>query len=161
MRKENKKLRKENDFLNKENKKLKEENEDLKKKLGDLILTKDQEIKKIKKKCEKLIEGSIIDDLNSSLRNNIVESKNYSNLSEGERLVAINFISVDQRISDTIICKNKTKFHDIEGQLYEKFPEYVDGDNFFIFNGNKINRWKTLEENGMHGYTIVLQKIDG
>ena len=52
------------------------------------------------------------------------------------------------------------KFHDVEGQLYEKFPEYESDQNFFMFNGNRINRWRTLEDNGIYGYTIMLQKIE-
>ena len=160
LKNENKKLREEKDSLNKENQKLREENDNLKKKLADLILTKDQEIKKIEEKYIKLIEGKTVDDLKSKLRSNDVDSKNYNNLLNGEKLVALNFISVDQRINHTIICKNITKFHDVEGQLYEKFPQYEDGENFFLFNGNRINRWRSLEDNGIPGYTIMLQKIE-
>ena len=65
-----------------------------------------------------------------------------------------------QRINHTIICKNKTKFHEIEGLLYEKYPEYTNCENFFMFNGLTINRWKTLEDNGINGYTIMLKKIE-
>ena len=159
MRNENKKLREEKDSLNKENQKLREENESLKKKI-ELILAKDQEIKKIEEKYKKLIEGKTVDDLKSKISNDTVESKNYSNLLNGEKLVAINFQSVDQRINHTIICKNTTKFHVIEGQLYEKFPEYEDSENLFMFNGSIIKRWRSLEENGIHGYTLMLQKLE-
>ena len=159
MRNENKKLREEKDSLKKENQKLREENDNLKKKLADLILTKDQETKNIEEKYQKLIEGNTVAEFKSNLSSNVMESKNYSNLLNGEKLVALNFISVDQRVNHTIICKNITKFHDIEGQLYEKFPEYEDGENFFLFNENRINRWRSLEDNGIHGYTIMLKKL--
>ena len=153
LRNENQNLRKENDLLNKENQKLREENENLKKKLADLNLIKDQEVKKIEEKYKILIE-----DLKSKLNNNVDDSKNYSNLLDGEKLVALNFISADKRINHTIICKNKTKFCDVEGQLYEKFPQYKDSENFFMFNENIIKKWRTLEDNEIYGYTIMLKK---
>ena len=102
----------------------------------------------------------MVGDLKSKLSTIEVEFKNYGNLLDGEKLVALNFISVDQGINHTIICKNKTEFHIVEGQLYQKFPEYRANDNFFLFNGVKINRWETLEDNGINGYTIMLKKIE-
>ena len=155
LRNENQNLRKENDLLNKINQKLRKENENLTKKLAELNLIKDQEIKQIEEKYKILINK-----LKSKLSSNVVESKNYVILLDWKKLVALNFISVDQCINHTIICKNKTKFHEAEGQLYEKFPEYVDDRNFFMFNENRINSWGTIEDNGIHGYTIMLKKIE-
>ena len=138
-----------------ENQKLRKENENLKKKLAEFNLIKEQEVKKIEEKYKILI-----DDLKSKLSSNVAESKNHGNLLNGEKIVALNFISVDQGINHTIICKNKLKFYDVEGQLYEKFPEYENDKNFFIFNGDRINRCGTLEDNGIYAYTIMLKKID-
>ena len=158
LRNEIQNLRNQNYSLNKENQKLKEDIKNLNQKFAYLNLAKDQEIKKIKEQNEKLV--NIANVLKSKLSSHAVESKNYDDLSDGEKLVALNFTSVDQRINHTTICKNKTNFCDIEGQLYEKFPEYEDGENLFTFNGIIINRWKTLEDNGIKGYTIVLQRIE-
>ena len=103
---------------------------------------------------------NINNSLNSKLNSNVTEIKNYNELSYGEKLIAVNFISVDQRINHSIICKNKTYFYEIESSLYKKYPEYKKDDNYFMFNGLKINRWDTLEENGINGYNIILNKID-
>ena len=134
---------------------LRKRNEDLKKKEDKI----NQEIKKIEEKYKISNEEKIkiINDLKSKLNRNITQS---NKLLDGEKLIALNFISVDQRINHTVICKNKTDFHIVEAQLYEKYPEYKDSDNFFMFNGNKINRWKNLEDYGIHEYTIMLKKIE-
>ena len=146
-------------MLKNENQKLRNENENLMKKLVKLNLIRDTENKNIEEKYDKLNEEQkkIIDNLKSTLNSNITDPKN---LLDGEKLIAINFISIDQRINHYVICNNKTKFHEVESQLYEKYPEYTGSENFFVFNGIKIDRWKTLEENSIHGYTIMLKKIE-
>ena len=106
----------------------------------------------------------IINNLKMQLynNNNIVGQmidNNYYNLLVGEKLVALNFVSVDQQINQTIICKNKTEFHNIESILYNKFPQYKEEENYFMCNGNKIKKFKTLEENGINAYTIILNKF--
>ena len=157
LRNEIQKLRYQNDSLNKINQKLREENENLKIQLAGLNLVKDQENKKIEEKYQNI--GNISYDSKLNLNDNI-GSNNYINLLEGENLVALNFISVNQCINHFFICNNKSKFFEIEKQLYDKFPEYQEGQNFFMFDGNRINRWKTLEDNGIRGYTIMLQRIE-
>ena len=156
---ENQNLKKQNDSLNKENQKLGKENKNLKEKLADLNIIKNK-VKKIEEKYKILIEGSMIDDLKSKLNIDVVETQNYGKLLDGEKLVTLNIISVDGVIHHSIICKNKTKFNDVESQLYEKFPQYRDSEKFFLFNGDVIDRSETLEGNEIHGYTIMLKKIE-
>ena len=155
-------LKKENESIRQKNTVLIKENKVLKEKLYNFNSIKDQEIRKIEEKYKNLIFEKIknVENFIYQLNNNTVQVKNKNNLLAGEKLIAINFKSVDQKINDTIICKNKTKFHIIEDQLYEKYPEYVNGENFFLFNGHSINRFKTLDDNGINGYTIMLKKVD-
>ena len=52
----------------------------------------------------------------------------------------------------------------VEAQIYENYPSYKETDNFFMCNGEKINRWKTLEENHITGndmkrYKIIMQQV--
>ena len=159
---ENERWKKVVELLKNKIKMLKNENENLKKKLDDSNVIKDEEIKKLNEKCKILSEekAKINENLTSKLIRISTEPTNYGELLDGEKLIAINFISVDQNINYSIICKNKTNFNEIENNLYKKYPEYSENDNFFMFNGSKINRWKTLEENGINGYTIILMKID-
>lgn len=142
---------------------LKNERDDLKLKLDKFNIVKDSEIKLLEAKYQKLIDGKmkIIDDLILKMNVNVITPDNKNNiLSSGEKLIAVNFISFDQRINHTIICKNKTEFHEIEKELYIKYPEYTENDNYFTFGDLKINRWKTLEENSIYGYTIMLNKTE-
>ena len=44
--------------------------------------------------------------------------------------------------------------------LYEKYPKYIDTNNFFVVNGNKINRNKTLEQNNIKNNDIITLKIN-
>ena len=132
-------------------------NENFEKNYDNLISIKDEEIRKLKEKCKILYEEKmkIIED--AKLNNTSYGSRNYTELSKGEKTVAINFISEDHKINHSIICKNKTKFCELESNFHEKFPEYLENDISFIFNGLKINRWKTFEDNGINGYTIMVK----
>ena len=77
-------------------------------------------------------------------------------LEEGEVLMSIIFISSDQNLHYSVICKNTDEFYKIESQLYKKYPEYTENENFFILNGKKINRYKTLEQNGVKNNDIII-----
>ena len=126
-------------------------------------LIKDEGIKKLDEKYKKLNEerSKIIDDLMLKTNiNNIKPSLINNDLVIGEKLIAINFVSVDKSINHTIICKNTTKFYEIEKEFYDKYPEYAEKNNCLMFNDLKINRWKTLEENNINDYTIIVNKID-
>ena len=44
--------------------------------------------------------------------------------------------------------------------IYEKYPKYTEGENFFIVNGTKINRGKTLEENNIKNNDIITLMVN-
>lgn len=80
---------------------------------------------------------------------------------KNKKMINIKFTSVDQRIHYFITCNRNDKFYTIEEQLYEKYPEYIESENYFIVNGNKINKMKTLLQNKIkNGDMIVLKKIE-
>ena len=66
--------------------------------------------------------------------------------------------SDDNKINVPIICKNSFKFMKIEEEIYEMFDEYSGKENSFTLKGIKINRNKTLEENGIKDKDIVCIK---
>jgi len=68
-------------------------------------------------------------------------------LSENEKLMSIIINSSDEKILHSIICKNTDKFIKIEGILYNEYPQYEELSNYFLSNGKKISKFKTLEEN--------------
>ena len=76
-------------------------------------------------------------------------------LSKDEKLMTLIFISYEQRIHYSIICKNTDLFSKVEKSLYNEFPEYEENENYFTVNGIKINRHKTLEENKIKNNDII------
>ena len=44
----------------------------------------------------------------------------------------------------------------IENILYDIYPEYIENENYFIVNGNKINKNKTIEQNNIKYSDIVI-----
>ena len=61
-------------------------------------------------------------------------------ISKGEKLMSVIFISFDQKIHYSVICKNTDKFNRLENVLYnvEEYKEYLNSENYFLLNGNKI-----------------------
>ena len=55
----------------------------------------------------------------------------------------------------SIICKNTDTFSKIEKLLYDEYPGYKNLENNFFVNGNKINRYETLEENKIYNSDII------
>ena len=75
----------------------------------------------------------------------------------GEEVIAILFTSTDQKLTYCLPCKNTTLFVKIEEKLYEEFPEYKETDNYFLVNGKKVKRFKTIQENNIkNGKPVIL-----
>ena len=78
------------------------------------------------------------------------------NIKPGEKIFSINFISFDKKISNYgISCKKTDIFDRIEEQLYEDFPEYKEKETYFMKNGNKIKRLKSLDENNIKRNDVI------
>ena len=89
------------------------------------------------------------------LENEIKLFKTYYHFSEGEKLILIRFISGSQDINIDLICKNTEEFSKIESQLYKIYPKYIESDNYFLVNGSKINRNKSLKENKINNNDVI------
>ena len=76
-------------------------------------------------------------------------------LSENEKLMSIIINSSEETIQHSFIFKNTDKFFKIEGILYNEYPEYKELSNYFLSNGKKINKFKTLEENKIKNSDII------
>ena len=76
-------------------------------------------------------------------------------LSENEQLMSVIFISTDQNIHYSIICKNTDQFTKVETKLYKEFPRYEDIENVFVVNGRKINKYKSLKDNNVKNNDII------
>ena len=108
--------------------------------------------------------------LNSQISEKINELNNLKNkininddgdlvnqINPGEKVISAMIISTDQKVMYSIACKNTTPFVKIEEKLYEVYPEYKETENYFLFSGNKIKRFKTIGENKIkNGMPIML-----
>jgi len=153
-----KKLEQTNNNQNEEINKLKSENQKLKEKeknineLNDQVNQKDEKIKKLEQANNTQNEEiNLLKSENQKLIIEIkeLESENPYKLKKNEKLIPIIFDSSDQKIHYSLICKNTQKFAFVEQELYDIFPEYKEEENFFLLNGNKINKSKTIEENNI------------
>ena len=64
-------------------------------------------------------------------------------------IIVIQFISTDQKINCAIKTLKTDTFAEVEEKLYQKYPEYRETNNNFIFNGKIILRFKTVFENNI------------
>ena len=81
--------------------------------------------------------------------------RQYYSFSPEENLIPIKIISVDQQINCDIIAKTTDLFSKIEGDLYNKYDKYKSTENYFLVNGNKVNRHKTLKDNQIKDNDIL------
>ena len=89
----------------------------------------------------------------------IKDLKTLYKLKKGEKLMALIFTSNPQNIHTAIICKNTDKFVDVEQKLYDIYPKYKENVNYFLVNGNKINKNITLDKNNIkHSDVIILNE---
>ena len=77
-------------------------------------------------------------------------------LKEGEQLLTLIFVSFDQKIHYSFICKNTEIFSMVEKRLYEVYPNYEEEENYFLVSGNKIIKTKTLEENKIKNSDVIM-----
>ena len=98
--------------------------------LNEKLQMKDKEIKELKKKIE-----------NNS--NNI------------DNLMTVIFYSTDHKIHYSLICKKTDSFMNIEKKLFEAYPECQNSEYFFMVNGQRIKRFKTLEENKINNSQVI------
>ena len=79
-------------------------------------------------------------------------------LSPGEKIMCVIFISVDQKVHLPVICKNTDIFTRLEKLVYEEYPEFGETDNYFMVHGQKINKYKSLEFNKIKNNDIITLK---
>ena len=73
----------------------------------------------------------------------------------GEKIMSIIFKSDDQNILYSVVCKSTDKMIRLKNIIYDKYPEYKECENDFLFKGKKINENETLEENRIKDGSII------
>ena len=171
---ENSDLKKKLDSTNKEYLKLIKEINDNKKQLikytnqinnlnniiKDLKI-QNNELKKINKSNQN--NFNISDNINNSIFNlinniEIYKSKLGFDLNKDDNLMIVTFISGDQQIKDHhFITKNTLQFTVLENMLYNQYPNLRENSNsnYFLVNGQTINKFKTLDENNVKNFDVI------
>ena len=101
------------------------------------------------------------ENLKNELKNQFGEINPFDNILDTEKMIVVNFESVDQKINCPIICRKTSKFINVMQDFLDMYPEYTenDGDDLiFMSNGNKMVKMKSMEENGFKGYSILIYK---
>lgn len=120
--------------------------------LTNKIKIYENEIKKIKD-LEEIINLKNI-EINSLKNNNEI-----TYIKPGEKIIAIFFTSNGEDIQRPISCKNTDTFVKIEEQIYNENPKYKEYNTYLTVNGNIIDRFKTLNENGIKDGNIIVVNI--
>jgi len=142
--------------------------ENIIKELNNKLIEKDKLLKEEKIKNNSLNKKiKEIENISNKANLNIIELENeiklfrtYYHFSSNEKLILIKFISTNQDINCTVISKNSDDFKKIEKILYYKYPKYKDSENYFLANGNIINKDRTLEENKIRNNDILTLGIN-
>ena len=102
-------------------------------------------------------KDNIIKELNNEIDKLKKKLSRYPlELSNGEKLISVIFTSSDQNMFYSIICKNTQKFIELEKKLYNDYPEYSKSDNYFMVNGNRVDKTKSLDENKIRNNDIII-----
>lgn len=110
-----------------------------------------EDYKKIIEEKNKEIE-ELKNEINK-LKNNKDEDKKIID----ESIITINFTPINQQNFCSIHCYSSDVFAKIENKYYEAHPEFRETDNFFVVNGQKIKRFKTIKDNSINdGDTIIM-----
>ena len=140
---------------------LKNENRELLEKINQLEISSKNKIKEFN---EKLNQQSLkISELYENIKEKDKIIKEYElkmsnfpfEISSGEKIISIVFISFDENIVFPILCKNTDIFSFVENKFYEKYSEYKNLDNYFILNGKRINENISLDENKIKNNDII------
>ena len=139
----------------------------------NLILIKDQKIQELKSKVQ-LLKNQLnnykvntnseqeIKQLKKDLQKKEEETKkDFKDISTTftatfEEDLKVRFISSDNRLDTTISCFSWDKFSNLEEKLYQKFPEFRNENNFFISNGNVIQKDQTVSFNQINPGSPVM-----
>ena len=94
-------------------------------------------------------------NLNNNLNN--INYINAESVRPGEKIFAVNFVSMGfQDIGHySLVCKNTDLFVRLEEQLNNDYTQLKDKETYFMVNGRRIKRFKTLDENQIKRNDVI------
>ena len=124
------------EYLQKQLKIVNDYNSKIEKDFNGKIKQKEKEIKRLKLQIENITKKELIN---------------------ANDLVSVHFTSLDQRVYFSIPCSKKDIFANVEERLYQEYPILRERNNYFLFEGKQILRFKTIEENKISsGKNVIL-----
>ena len=118
-----------------------------------------------KKKNKTLTEQNNIFKLYLHIKDNeipkiseYVYDKNY-NGKNGEKLLAVNFMPLDQSFIKPIICNNDDTLAMLEQKVYNEYPKFKEMTTYLTVGGEIKKRFKTIEENGIKDSSAIVINI--
>ena len=84
-----------------------------------------------------------------------INYQNKGNYVDMNKLMSVNFISVDQKIHFSVPCIDSDTFAEVEEKLYKKYNNFRDTNNTPICSGKPILRFKILYENKIKDEDVV------
>ena len=95
-----------------------------------------------------------LNKLKLELQNINSQNKQYIDIN---KIMTVNFISMDQKIHFAISCIDTNTFAEVEEKLYKQFPEYRETNNNFLVNGQQVLRFKTIRQNNIgNGFPVTM-----
>jgi len=80
-------------------------------------------------------------------------------LEKGEKMLSVIFATA--LINYSMICKNTDTINKLEAELYKNYPELYETNNFFLYKGNVVDKFKTFEELKLkNGDIIIINQND-
>ena len=75
----------------------------------------------------------------------------------GEKIFSVNFVSMGfQDIGHySLVCKNTDLFVRLEEKLNNDYTQLKDKETYFMVNGRRIKRFKTLDENQIKSNDVI------
>lgn len=143
------------------------------KELEEKIISLEKELKEEKSKNEIYLKTikNLNDYLEKYKKNDLADKNlekdktekkvlevNPDELLKGEKLISVNFTTMDEKMHYSIICKSTDIFSKIEDQFYNDNPKYNKNENIFMIGNKKIENSKTLDDNDIHNNSIIILK---
>jgi len=93
----------------------------------------------------------------NNLNNNLINNNYVISSKPGEKILSINFVSNGFQgiMNYSLPCKNTDLFVRLEEKLNNDYPELKDKETYFLVNGRKIKRFKTLDENHINSNDVI------
>ena len=74
----------------------------------------------------------------------------------GDKLLAINFMPLDQSFIKPIICNNNDTLAMLEQKIYNEYPKFKEINTYLTVGGEIKKRFKTIDENGIKDSSAIV-----